>query len=404
MIQQQLILSSLLIPLALFVRSDASFLIKQQNQPKFEKQVIDQEVSIGYGLAIGDVDGDAKPDIILADKRQFVWYRNGDWKKFLLAENITAHDNVCIAAEDIDGDGKVEIAVGAQWNPNETSDPMESGSVHYLIRPEDPTQLWETVQLHHEPTVHRMQWVKSADDGPYLVVVPLHGRGNKDGKGAGAKILAYQYPENVRNDWPLVTLDSSLHLTHNFDKLITSTNAALAGLYVASKEGIHYISPEFAMANKGRKAEKIQNLDHGAGEISMGKDTENDNFIATIEPMHGHQVVVYEGIGDQAKRTVLDNTLKEGHGIATGNFLGLNTDQIVAGWRNPNQDGKVGVKLFVKNPLTAVWESHWIDEDGMACEDLQVADLDGDGKPDIIAAGRATNNLVIYWNKSASNQ
>ena len=45
-------------------------------------------------------------------------------------------------------------------------------------------------------------------------------------------------------------------------------------------------------------------------------------------------------------------------------------------------------------------ETVWIDQDGMACEDLKVADLDGDGKKDIIAAGRSTKNLRIYWNKS----
>jgi hypothetical protein len=36
----------------------------------------------------------------------------------------------------------------------------------------------------------------------------------------------------------------------------------------------------------------------------------------------------------------------------------------------------------------------------MACEDLKIADLDGDGQPDIIASGRATHNLVIYWNRT----
>jgi hypothetical protein len=35
----------------------------------------------------------------------------------------------------------------------------------------------------------------------------------------------------------------------------------------------------------------------------------------------------------------------------------------------------------------------------MACEDFKVADLNGDGKPDIIAAGRATKNLIVYWNE-----
>ena len=74
--------------------------------PKFEAQVIDDNISIGYGLAPGDVDGDGKPDILLADKKQFVWYRNGDWKRFVMIENLTEFDNVCIAARDIDGDGK----------------------------------------------------------------------------------------------------------------------------------------------------------------------------------------------------------------------------------------------------------------------------------------------------------
>ena len=129
--------------------------------PKFERQVIDAKIQIGYGLAIGDVDGDGKPDILLADKKQIVWYRNPDWKRFVMAEDLTPQDNVCIAARDIDGSGKVSVAVGAGWNPSETTDPTKSGGVFYLIRPKDPTQHWEPVRLHHEVTTHRMTWVKT---------------------------------------------------------------------------------------------------------------------------------------------------------------------------------------------------------------------------------------------------
>jgi hypothetical protein len=185
--------------------------------PRFEAQTIDDNIAIGYGLALGDVDGDGKTDILLADKKQFVWYRNGDWKRFVMIDNLTARDNVCLAARDLDGDGKVEVAVGAQWNPGETADAAQSGSVHYLIRPQDPTQPWQAVALPHEPTVHRMRWVQAAGGAAYLVVAPLHGRGNKGGEGAGVKLLAYRMPADPRSPWTTVTLDEAMHLTHNLE-------------------------------------------------------------------------------------------------------------------------------------------------------------------------------------------
>jgi len=46
------------------------------------------------------------------------------------------------------------------------------------------------------------------------------------------------------------------------------------------------------------------------------------------------------------------------------------------------------------------WIKSMVDDGGMAAEDLAVADLNADGKPDIVAGGRATANLKIYWNES----
>src|SRR3954464_1156996 len=144
----------------------------------FRAQEIDTKIEIGYGLAIADVNGDKKPDILLADKKQIVWYEAPNWTKHIIAENLTPQDNVCIAAQDIDGDGKAEVAVGAGWNPGDT---VNSGAVFYLIPPADRTQRWQPVELPHEPTVHRMRWVKNAAGKFDLIVVPLHGRGNKNG-------------------------------------------------------------------------------------------------------------------------------------------------------------------------------------------------------------------------------
>src|SRR3954447_11096794 len=124
--------------------------------PKFRHQTIDDKIEIGYGVVAADVDGDKKIDILLADKKQFVWYRNPTWEKFVIAENLTQRDNVCLAAQDLDGDGKCELAVGADWDPN---DREHSGAVFYMIPPADRTQKWEAVPLPAEPTVHRMRWV-----------------------------------------------------------------------------------------------------------------------------------------------------------------------------------------------------------------------------------------------------
>lgn len=356
----------------------------------FNPQVIDDDVNIGYGVAIGDVDGDGKKDILLADKKQFVWYRNGDWKRFVLAENLTEHDNVCIAARDINGDGKVEVAVGAQWNPGETSDTAQSGSVHYLASPSDPTKPWKAIALHHEPTVHRMRWVQTKKNSYGLLVLPLHGRGNKDGEGAGSKAILYKMPEDPTEKWATEVIYDKMHLTHNFDYLEKDNETEIM---IGGKEGLALVT-----LPPKKVEDQWNNISSGIGEVRTGNMKGGERFIATIEPMHGNQLVVYPLNGN---RTVLDSTLNQGHALACEDLLGVGYDQIVVGWRNPDSEGKVGIKLFTPEKGNVNnWQMHLIDDDNMACEDLMVEDLDGDGKPEIIASGRATNNLIIYWNKN----
>ena len=375
-------------------------LLFSQASPNFEPQVIDDNVSIGYGIVVGDVDGDGKPDLILADKKQFLWYRNGDWKRFVLAENLTERDNVCIAARDIDGDGKVEIAVGAQWNPGETSNEDESGSVHYLIRPADPTQLWTAVQLPHEPTVHRMYWVKTGSDSYQLIVLPLHGRGNKAGEGTGVKVIAYEKPADPKDPWKTKLIDESMHLTHNMiSKDLGVGNGET--IFIGGKEGVKsfsYRNDEWFAGPTNESPPGHESF----GELAFAVIPGRGVMLAGIEPMHGNQVTGYPATQEstQLQRIVLDKSLKEGHGLVTGDFLGNGTVQLVAGWRTPNEAGDIGIKLYEPvNEDYTEFKAHWIDQNGMATESLTAADLNGDGKLDIIASGRSTNNLKIYWNR-----
>ena len=357
--------------------------------PQFQAQVLDDEVQIGYGLAIGDVDGDGKDDILLADKKQFVWYRNPDWQRFVMVDGLTEKDNVCLAARDINGDGKVEVAVGAQWNPGETSDTALSGSVHYLIRPEDPTRMWEAVPLHHEPTTHRMRWIK-VQDSYQLIVLPLHGRGNKNGEGEGVRVLAYKMPKNPREEWDYILLDKDMHMTHNMDIITENGQEAIL---LSGKEGAKVLRHQNGEWLKPGDRDWVTQ-DHGFGEIRY-----HEGLVAGVQPMHGNNLALYLPDGE---RKVLTDSLKEGHALAWADFLSRGHAQVVVGWRKPNAQQETGIKLFIPDsPDWGRWESAWVDRNSMACEDLQVADLDGDGKKDIIASGRDTHNLVIYWNKSA---
>jgi hypothetical protein len=243
-----------------------------------------------------------------------------------------------------------------------------------------------------------MKWIQSPSGKYYLAVLPLHGAGNKSGEGKGVNILFYSYPELIKAALPAYTIPGNMHMTHNFD-VVESNDGGKVGLYIAGKEGIRIIHAGTENLFN-TLPEEIKGINYGAGEIRVGKGTGKDFFITTIEQMHGNQLVIYRS---NKERLVLDSNLKEGHALACADFLNTGNDQVVAGWRMPNNDGKAGVKLYArKEAVGNEWESYWIDDD-MACEDIQVMDLNGDGKKEIIASGRATHNLKIYWNKSGKN-
>jgi hypothetical protein len=178
--------------------------------------------------------------------------------------------------------------VGANWNPGETSDLRQSGAVYYLVRPQDPTGRWEPVELHHEPTVHRMAWIKTADGKYQLLVVPLHGRGNKNGQGAGVRVLAYDVPVDPRSPWNTHLIADSMHVTHNFD-VVHWDSGGDEDILLGGSEGIALLRRQ----GNGWSKQAITSGSKGAdSEVRMGK-TNLGRFLAAVEPFHGNTLVVY---------------------------------------------------------------------------------------------------------------
>ena len=138
------------------------------------------------------------------------------------------------------------------------------------------------------------------------------------------------------------------------------------------------------------------------GEVRQGAGAEGKKFVTAIEPMHGNQLSIYTAAKGKKlwNRNVIDESLDQGHALATGDFMGAGSDQIVVGWRGTRRTGKVGVKFYYPtNTQRTKWKSLLIDDNEMATEDIRVADLNADGKIDIVAAGRASHNLKIYFNE-----
>jgi hypothetical protein len=354
---------------------------------------LDTQVEIGYGLAVADVDGDGRQDVLLADKQTIQWYHNPTWQKHIIAANLTEKDNVCIAAADIDGDGRCEIAVGAGWNPADTEN---SGAVFYLLPPADRTQRWTPVALHHEPTVHRMHWIKNPAGRFELIVKPLHGRGNKGNEGAGGRVLAYTVPADPRQPWKTTVVSDFLNASHNFQPVNWDQDPEHE-LLIAGKQGIWW----FGQSTGTWKRRQLGDV--WAGEVRDGRLPGGRRFLAAIEPMHGTTLAIYteppagKGLWP---RIQLDDTLKDGHALAIGDVLGNGTHQIVVGWRAMNPRGVPGIKLFVPtNNDGTKWDAHLISGPEVAVEDLKLADLDGNGRLDIIAAGRQTKNLRVFFNE-----
>jgi hypothetical protein len=158
--------------------------------------------------------------------------------------------------------------------------------------------------------------------------------------------------------------------------------------------------------------------------VKLGHLKDGRRYVATIEPWHGFQVVVYtepgkpaatalpapEGVAQEKEenglwtRRVIAQPLTWGHGVWTADMDGDGDDELIIGQRDKNKSGSPagpGVYLFdpIANENSLVFHRQVIDDGGVAVEDVIMEDFNGDGRPDIAAGGRATHNVRIYWNQ-----
>jgi hypothetical protein len=383
----------------------------------FRIQEIETGLGVGYAVRLVDVNGDEKLDIVVVDTERVVWYENPSWQRRTIIQGQTRPDNVCIAPYDIDGDGKLDFALGADWRPFDTK---SGGTIQWLQQGASPNDPFRLHPIGEEPTVHRMNWADVDGDGKSeLIVVPLMGRNTTRPAFSEhpIRILSYKIPADpVKGPWQEEVIDQSLHVAHNFTPTDLNHDGQL-DLLVASFEGVTLLERAAngkwaaTQVGEGNQQNTRTPPNRGASEIKHGRLGERQDYIATIEPWHGFQVVIYTRPQEKGNglwnRSVLDDQLQWGHAVWCADLDGDPDQELIIGVRDNYPSGDTthpcGVRIY--DPQVSGHQVKWsaaqrLDPGGVAVEDLAAADLDGDGRIDLVAVGRKTKNVRIYWNQA----
>jgi hypothetical protein len=353
----------------------------------FRAHDIQRDWGVVYAVRIADVNADGRPDVVAINPSQLAWFENPSWQRHVVVDGAVPRDHVTIAAADVDGDGRVEIALGAGWNPRNTT---SGGTLHLATRSTpDGRAPWTLTPLADEPTLHRIGWARIAGRRA-LIVTPLHGRGTAPPawEGVGARIFALMPPPaGAGGEWTREVVDDTRHILHN---VLIADFDDVAGdeLVTASREGLTLFTRDPEGTWRKRMLAEASPGEVAAGRIATGR------VLATIEPWHGTSVVTYLEAAGAWARTVIDPTVTGGHALAWADFDGDGHDELVAGWR----DGAYGLARYRIDGAGRAAGRQLVDT-AVAVEDLAVADLDADGRPDIVAGGRSTGNIRVFFNE-----
>ncbi len=395
--------------------------------PKFQRIVLDDNFPGGYQVKVADIDGDGRPDVIALGETaagQIAWYKNPSWKRYPISVDRTKN-NIDLALHDIDGDGELEIALASDF---QLGDSTSGGTISWLKRGKSLDEQWASHRIDAEPTAHRLRWADVDGDGrKELVSAPILGRSAKAPRydQAPARLLLYRVPQtNPDHPWPKEIIDETLHVTHALE-VCDFDGDGRDELLTTSFEGVHL----FDLERKGNNAKwtktqlcrgnQEREEARGSSEVCVGKLRGGKRFIATIEPWHGNEVVVYlpPSAGETGQsppsspanlpprlweRHVLDESLSQGHALCCADFNGDGVDEIIAGFRGSGG----GIYIYCATDDSGTrWEKSVLSEREIAAQGFCVFDFSstdfsakGDRCPDFVATGGATHNVHLYLN------
>jgi hypothetical protein len=261
---------------------------------------------------------------------------------------------------------------------------------------------WQGQLVDQWETSHHVQWADADADGELeLYNAPL----------LGPESLAPAYDQDMasffwydQETWTRHLIDDQIPgIIHRIRPVKWDSNrdaflmASFEGitLYQASGTGMNK-SWSKTVLSPGYTAEPAPRL--GASDVGMG-DSGDGRIIASVEPWHGNQVVVYTDNDGSWQRRVIYEDISSGHEVWVEDLNGDGYADIIANDNSRvtenNPDGTPGVNVFFSpsDPATGEW-THVKIEDEYAMNGCVATDINVDSRPDIVCTG---GGGMIRW-------
>jgi hypothetical protein len=358
----------------------------------------------GYQLAVADVNADGRPDVIAlsTDKDTVEWFANPQWQRHPVARTPR---NIDLAPRDLDGDGRPELALAYGFYFSQAD---RGGELAWLkmSRGDEP---WTVHPIAVNPVTHRLRWGDVDGDGQVeLIHAPVLGPGSHGARAPKpVHMTAFRPPQDLRaGTWQPWLVDQSLTVLHGIhvadldgDRRQEILTASYDGICRFDYEGpaVSGAWRKTVLAPGAAPVSSAPGASRGTSEVAVGQLGPKRLFLAAIEPWHGNQVVIYtaSSYAGPWQRRVLDDKLREGHALVVADFDADGQDEIVAGWRA----GGGGLVLFDSADAAGTSFSRSMIGANVPAEGAAAADINGDGRPDlVISAGRA-NRLLWFENQ-----
>ena len=350
----------------------------------------------GYQVVATDINKDGKTDLLAVAtgaKVDLVWFENPAWTPHVMASGFPGMINA--DAFDTDKDGYPEIVLQSGFS---TTPAKGDGVMTLLTKGADVNAPWVAKEFDRMPSVHRVRWIDAEGNGRKMVVNgPLGGVAGvpPDYKDKVA-IYAYALPDLKRQ----TITDADEGVLHGL-QIVDWDGKGREALLGASFMGIHLY--RYNNGSWQRTRLTAGNPDpwpkNGSSDVVVLR-TKAGRQLAAIEPWHGNQVVIYRGKGDTwDSRTIIDDTLNDGHTMASADLDGDGVDEVIAGYRG----GGGGVNIY-RLGLKDQWTKFVVaapTEKSLAAAGCAVAHLNDDKRLDFACIGTSTANLKWYENQPA---